>query len=292
MTCKDSASEWTRDFPWHEVLYPMFCQFETYFRGINEGMQHQNSQQDEYRCFASNMHVAPDIHLQTGRGWLTAMNSWAMLRSWKSQSGPSEPTVKACCPLLHIAVTKSHCTCGWQIYALLTGNTVISGWKTTLRKQKHKLSKNPLQQLSCKLLFKNWQCPGAVSNATVSEFEAKAMVKGRNPLYDEQHKTSMEGFDKHVLEELDHSRLIHFVTTTPPLQDTLGTSLIHFVLSRGCPITNLWSWIKWVGAKYGLNLLNASCVRKIRTTSVATHLGDVITFGLSYGWNQFSGNKK
>ena len=69
--------------------------------------------------------------------------------------------------------------------------------------------------LAASLLFKNWQRPGAVTNATVNEFEAaKVIVKGGEPLYVmsvEHHKTSLEGFAKVVIDPVDHGMIIQYI---------------------------------------------------------------------------------
>ena len=84
--------------------------------------------------------------------------------------------------------------------------------------------------LAGSVLYKNWQRPGAVCNATLRQIaEAKVMAREGLSLYVmsiELHNTSMEGYAKVVLEGLDHSRITHYIHMLRPLEDPLGQSNI------------------------------------------------------------------
>ena len=139
---------------------------------------------------------------------------------------------------------------------------VLAGWKGTICKEKRKLRKKRLQQLSSEdlslpevsllldceriwrqfdkactqalrkqplptalldqcpagsLLYKNWQRPGAVANATLEEFcGCEVVVEDGRPSYvmsAVNHKTSLDGAAKVVLEGVDHARIIQYKST-------------------------------------------------------------------------------
>ena len=129
--------------------------------------------------------------------------------------------------------------------------------------------------LAASLLYKNWQRPGALVNATVKEFEdCKVMEKGGIYIMSvENHKTAVEGVAKVVLDGVDHGRVIQYLETVRRRQ--VGDKEVEnlFVLSGGRPIVNLSSKIKAIGLRYGLSLPSATRVRKIGATSVALNLG-------------------
>ena len=205
---------------------------------------------------------------------------------------------------------------------------VLSGWKTTLRRQKRVLWEKRLSDLSsenlslveesslldcsllrahfneaCKsaeenspslttvkmdqasisiarnLLYKNWQRPGAIANATLQEFEqCKVMQVGnrREPLFVmkvHKHKTATEDPARVVMDKIDQARTALYIETVHNLQNTSDSPLL-FVLSGGRPISKLSSRLKSVGRRYNLDLPNASRVRKIGATSVALNLDD------------------
>ena len=148
--------------------------------------------------------------------------------------------------------------------------------------------------LARSVVFNNWQRPDAVCNATITEYEsAKIMSKeGKSVVVInvERHKTSSEEFAKLVLEPLDHARLGQYIHLVQPLQDPQGVSKNLFVPSGACPITKLSTKLKNLGTKYGLNLPNASHVRKIGVTAMALNLGDLtkahlVTRNMSHSLN-------
>ena len=203
---------------------------------------------------------------------------------------------------------------------------ILAGWKGTIRKEKRKLRKKRLQQLSSEdlslsevsllleykriwrqfdeactqalrkqplptalldqcsvglagsLLYKNWQRPGAVANATLEEFRGcKVVVEDGRLSYVMSvvnHKTSLDGVAKVVLEGVDHARIIQYKSTIRILQDTGKSSPLLLVLCGGHPLTNLSSRVKALGKKFGLLLPSASRVRKIGATSVALSMGN------------------
>ena len=125
------------------------------------------------------------------------------------------------------------------------------------------------------LLYKNWQRPGAVTNATLKEFE-ESMVLRKGELYSmhvEHHKTAVEGVAKVIMDSVDHGRVLHYVHTVRQVQLGGSESDLLFVRSGGMPLGNLSLKAKSVGARYGLALPSATRVRKIGATSVALNLG-------------------
>ena len=128
--------------------------------------------------------------------------------------------------------------------------------------------------LAGSVLYKNWQRPGAVANASVKEFEEAKVIRQGGELmhlmYVEHHKTSLEGAAKVILEPVDHSRIVLYLSTVRPLQESSMTANHHlFLLTGGRVLTNLSTRIKKLGEKYKLSLPCASRVRKIGATSVA-----------------------
>lgn len=133
--------------------------------------------------------------------------------------------------------------------------------------------------VAASILYKNWQRPGAVANATLQEFrECKLVQKDETtPLYVvsvREHKTALEGYAKLVLDGTDHCRIIQYKATVRKLQDSDGKSPQLFLLSGGRPLTHLSSRIQSFGKRYNLNLPTAAKVRKIGATAVAQNLGN------------------
>ena len=92
--------------------------------------------------------------------------------------------------------------------------------------------------LAASILYKNWQRPGAVVNATLEEFEESKVVMrpGQKTLYImnvENHKTAMEGVAKVMLQPLDHARVTQYVGCVRPLQDVHKSSSNLFLLTGG-----------------------------------------------------------
>lgn len=103
--------------------------------------------------------------------------------------------------------------------------------------------------LASSILYKNWQRPGAVCNATVEEFKScKLVVRGSDaPVYVmavRDHKTAQEGYAKLVLQTTDHARIIQYNATTRKLLDAGSSSPLLFLLCGGGPLSNLSSRIK------------------------------------------------
>lgn len=120
------------------------------------------------------------------------------------------------------------------------------------------------------ILFKNWQHPGAVCNASLNEYHNSKVIvqngKTRYVMSVQNHKTSQEGYAKVILDPLDHARICQYVNQIWPLQDRQNASVYLFILSGAHPLTELSSKLKTLGGKYGLNLPSASYVRKIGAT--------------------------
>jgi hypothetical protein len=146
--------------------------------------------------------------------------------------------------------------------------------------------------LAGSLLYKNWQWPGAVNNATLREFQDCKAVNGGS-LYImavENHKTAVEGVAKVVMDPVDHGRVIHYIETVRRVQVGESGSCKLFVLSGGRSVENLSSKLKTIGVRYGLCLPSATRVRKIGATAVALNLGqspkaNLVTRQMSHSLN-------
>ena len=132
--------------------------------------------------------------------------------------------------------------------------------------------------LAGSLLYKNWQRPGAIVNATRDEFStAKVCREGKETFFVMgvvNHKTAMEGVAKVTLDPIDQARVCLYQETVRDVQDVTGDSPLLFLLTGSRAVSNLSSRVKRVGERYGLVLPSASRVRKIGATCVATALGD------------------
>lgn len=339
----------TRNFPKFNTAHPSFWRFETYLTGIDGGSRSEKTAKEmsvdvskflKYACGRACVH--PDWMRLVDRDQLVGYIE--KLRS--ANVGPEGQLAKLdafFCALRFLKVVVV-ADCNDPSHAeVVKMEETIAGWKATLRKQKGKLRKRRLQDLSCEqlsldevtallnckllwshindvylaaermkpipansldmcavalagsILFKNWQRPGAVCNATLREYETAKVMNQEvgKPLVVmsvERHKTSMEGFAKLVLEPLDHARLGQYIHLVRPLQDTQGKSNHLFLLSGSRPITKLSTKLKSLGVKYGLSLPTASRVRKIGATAVALNLGDstkahLVTRNMSHSVN-------
>ena len=129
--------------------------------------------------------------------------------------------------------------------------------------------------VAASLLYKNWQRPGAVVNATLDD----SKVTKNGSLYImsvEHHKTALEGVAKVVMDAVDHGRVVLYVDTIRNVQvDKTDTNNL-FILTGGRPLGNLSSKIKSIGNR----LPSVTRVRKIGATSVALTLGQSPTANL------------
>ena len=123
--------------------------------------------------------------------------------------------------------------------------------------------------LAGSLLYKNWQRPEAITNATMVEFQRSKVVRvsEREVMKVHNHKTATEDPARVVMDKVDHARITLYIDTVRNLQNTSDSPLV-FVLSGGRPVNKLSSRLKAVGRRYGLDLPNASRVRKIGATSI------------------------
>ena len=200
---------------------------------------------------------------------------------------------------------------------LTLADGMLREWKKTLRREKRRLRKVRLEKVSAEqlsldettalldhkplwkdfrgksvpvrsldqaavvlagsLLYKNWQCPGAIVNATLEEFENATCMTDKSLyiMHVEEHKTAMEGVAKVVMDTVDHERVFHYVATVRKAQIGEGSTdpKTLFVLCGGRGIKSLSSRLKVVGSTYGLQLPNATRVRKIGATTVAMKCG-------------------
>ena len=158
----------------------------------------------------------------------------------------------------------------------------------TRTKQGETLAKECLNQcsvtLAASILYKNWQRPGAIANATLEEFSACKLMQqkdGKAPsvyvMCVKEHKTAQDGYARVLLEGIDYSRILLYKNTVRKCLDPDGTSTNLFVLSGSRPLTKLSSRIQSLGKIYALTLPTATRVRKIGATSVALKLGDTAT---------------
>ena len=126
--------------------------------------------------------------------------------------------------------------------------------------------------LAASVLYRNWQRPGAVVNATVQEFETcKLMSRNEKAsvyiMSVKEHKTAQEGYARLVLEGIDYARIVQYADSVRKCLNPNGGSDKLFLLSGGRSINS--------GKSYGLVLPSATRVRKIGATSVALRLGDL-----------------
>ena len=131
--------------------------------------------------------------------------------------------------------------------------------------------------LAGSLLYKNWQRPGAIVNATLTEFDNANVVRtGDETVFVMKvvdHKTGSKGTANLVVEKTDLARITLYIDTVRKVQNT-GNSSLLFLLTGGRRVGNLSSRLKALGRLYGLTLPSASRVRKIGATSVALHLDE------------------
>jgi hypothetical protein len=136
--------------------------------------------------------------------------------------------------------------------------------------------------LAGSLLFKNWQRPGAIVNATLQEFKACKLMQRdeKASLYimaAKEHKTAQEEYAKVVMEGVDYARIVQYKVSVRKCLDVEGTASHLFILSGGRKVTKLSSRVQSLGKKFGLTLPTATRVRKIGATSVALNVGDSAT---------------
>lgn len=342
------VNEGTRKFPKFDIALPIFLRFESYLTSIDGGMRSSKTAREitidvskflRYACGSTCAH--PDWRRLTDRDQLVGY----VQKLTRAKVGPEGQLAKLdafICALRFVkAVVIADCSHPMHVDCTST-EEIIARWKKALRRQKVKLRKKRLQDLSCEqlsleevaalidckllwsnineinmdaergkpittsqlnmcsiaiagsILYKNWQRPGAVCNASLSEYQnAKTIVqdvKTRYVMSVQQHKTSQEGYAKLVLEPLDHARICQYVHQIRPLQDPEGISTNLFIVSGGRPLSKLSSRLKALGGKYTLNLPSASRVRKIGATSVAMNLGNtakahLVTRNMSHSLN-------
>lgn len=126
--------------------------------------------------------------------------------------------------------------------------------------------------IAAMLLFKSWQRPGAVINATLPEYHASKVVQGITVIRVKEHKTGVTGSAKLMLTGTDSSRLKAYVCLIRPQCDPNGLSEKLLVFPGAKCIKNLNYKLQTLGRKYGLNVPTATKMRKIGATSVALNV--------------------
>ena len=110
--------------------------------------------------------------------------------------------------------------------------------------------------LAGSLLYKNWQRPGAIVNATLTEFENANVVRtGDETVFVMKvvdHKTGSKGTANVVVEKTAHARIALYIDTVRKVQNT-GNSSLLFLLTGGRRVGNLSSCLKALGRLYGSN---------------------------------------
>ncbi len=95
------------------------------------------------------------------------------------------------------------------------------------------------------LTFRSWQCPGAVSNATLEEYRTREQVRAGDDLMTVvrvvEHKTALAASAKIVIPPGDFSKLHAHVTVIRPSQDCDCKCPYLLCLSGGRQITDLTS---------------------------------------------------
>lgn len=90
-------------------------------------------------------------------------------------------------------------------------------------------------------------------------------------------KTVMEGVTKVVTDVADHENVAHYIGTMTQAQiGSIGSSVDPnelFLLCGGHHMNKPFSRLKTIGKRYGLQLHNATWVRKIGATTVAIRCG-------------------
>ena len=329
----------TRNYPRFENDHPTLVHFQRHLTGVDGGA----------RCAKTALEMAVDVSkfLRYASGPSAPSPIWQRLterdqllgyldKLGRSSVGPEGKLSKLdalCCALrfMKVEVLFGEESEGLHLRASHMLE-LIAGWKSTLRKQKRKLRKKRLQELSCQdlkleeinellentalwqefdntctrtkqgetlakerlnqcsvtlaasILYKNWQRPGAIANATLEEFSACKLMQqkdGKAPsvyvMCVKEHKTAQDGYARVLLEGIDYSRILLYKNTVRKCLDPDGTSTNLFVLSGSRPLTKLSSRIQSLGKIYGLTLPTATRVRKIGATSVALNLGDTAT---------------
>ena len=135
--------------------------------------------------------------------------------------------------------------------------------------------------LAALLLYKSWQRPGAVCNATLHEFRGASLVLGEGAggkdvyvLSVREHKTGVKGAARLMLDASDWPQLKGYVEHVRPLLDPEGKSP-HLLLLPGCKqLDNVHHRVKRLGARYGFSAPTATKVRKIGATNVALRCGE------------------
>ena len=111
--------------------------------------------------------------------------------------------------------------------------------------------------LAASVLYKNWQRPGAVVNATVQEFEAcKLMSRNEKAsvyiMSVKEHKTAKEGYARLVLDGIDYARIVQYAGTVRKCLNPNEGSNKLLLLSGGRSINSLSSRIQSLSKSYGL----------------------------------------
>ena len=126
------------------------------------------------------------------------------------------------------------------------------------------------------LTFRSWQRPGAVVNATMSEYRNSTEIVQEGEtltiLKVADHKTGLFGSAKLVIPPDDLSKLHSYVTVVRPSQDPSQKSPYLLCLDGGKQITNFNARFKVLAKRFGISPITATGVRKRASTEAARHL--------------------
>lgn len=132
--------------------------------------------------------------------------------------------------------------------------------------------------LATNLLYKSWQRPGTVCNATLDELKAAKLVcqDGKTVVIISvaEHKTGREGHAKLLLDLDNYEHLQKYLKYVRPLQDPRHTMPYMIIMTGPKKLDRMARLIKHkLGNRYGLVLPTATRVRKIGSTTVALNVG-------------------
>ena len=133
-----------------------------------------------------------------------------------------------------------------------------------------------LAYLFCLLAYHSWQRPGAVTNATLNEYEAMK-ERGRDGVTVHvmrvaRHKTAREGPAHITITAEDKKLFDRYVQYIRPRCDPYCEVRTVFVTVRGEPVTNMNQLLQWLGVKYGVRVPSCMTLRTVAATACAVDL--------------------
>ena len=134
-----------------------------------------------------------------------------------------------------------------------------------------------LAYLFCLLAYHSWQRPGAVTNATLNEYEAMKEERGRDGVTVHvmrvaRHKTAREGPAHITITAEDKKLLDRYVQYIRPRCDPYCEVRTVFVTVRGEPVTNMNQLLQWLAVKYGVRVPSCMTLCTVAATACAADL--------------------